>query len=560
MRGRIRSLAPSLAPSLAQSLARRWRGDRRGGVAITAAVAGGLLCVATAVTIDLGVLTLHTRKLQGAADLAALSAARDLDRAGSIAEETVQANIAPDLPARVVATLGVYTPDRSLARDQRFAPGGATPNAVRVAATSPAPLFFSRLLLGRDQVLVTRRATAAAPETPKAMFSLGSRLASLDGGVANQLLSGLTGSQVSLKVMDYRALADLDVNLLGFTDALATDLGVAVGDYDRLLDTRVDAGRALKVLETLAGGRDGGALGKLTRASTGVTVRLGDLIGIDAQAPEGVREGLDASVSALDLVTAMLETGAGDRQIALNLGVPAGLADLKASLAIGERPNRSPWLSVTANGQPVVRTAQARLYLRARTAQSLSGLAQVELPVLIELASSEARLQRLSCRPARAVEIGVRPGVARAFIGAIDERRLGDFKTALSPQPATLISVLGLVTLTGRADVEAADTTFRPLTFNAADIAGQRMKSVSSRSFASGLLVSLIQRLEVTIIGLDLGGLTRAAGQLLTPLGPVLDGVVNPVLDVLGLKFGEADVTVHGLSCPDGRTPPRLVG
>lgn len=539
----------------------RWGRDRRGGVAIMAAAAGGLLCVATAITIDLGVLTLHARKLQGAADLAALSAARQMTQAQRIAEDTVQANIAPDLPAEVQTTLGVYTPDRSIARDQRFVAGGAAPNAVRVEATSPAPLFFSRLLLGRDRVLVTRRATAAMPETPKAMFSLGSRLASLDGGVANQLLSGLTGSTVSLKLVDYRALADLDVNLLGFTDALATDLGVTVGDYDRLLDTRVDAGRALKVLERLAGGRDGGALGKLTGAAAGVQVRLGDLIGVDAQAPDGVRQGLDASVSALDLVTAMLETGAGDRQIALNLGVPTGLSDLRVSLAIGERPNHSPWLSVTDNGEPIIRTAQARLYVRARTAQSLAGLAQVDVPILVELASSEARLQKLACHPSRSVEIGVRPGVARAFIGVIDERKLGDFKTALAPRPATLVSVLNLVTLMGKADIEAADAGFRPLTFSAADIAQHRTRTIASRSFASGLVVSLLQRLEVTLVGLDLGGLTRALGVLLAPLGPVLDGVLNPVLDLLGLKFGEADVTVHGLSCPaDGRVPPRLVG
>ena len=61
--------------------------------------------------------------------------------------------------------------------------------------------------------------------------------------------------------------------------------------------------------------------------------------------------------------------------------------------------------------------------------------------------------------------------------------------------------------------------------------------------------------------GLGLGDLTKALGQLLTPLAPVLDGVLNPVLDLLGLKLGEADVTVHGLSCPDQRhAVPRLVG
>ena len=47
---------------------------------------------------------------------------------------------------------------------------------------------------------------------------------------------------------------------------------------------------------------------------------------------------------------------------------------------------------------------------------------------------------------------------------------------------------------------------------------------------------------------------------LLTPLGPVLDGVIQPLLDLLGLKLGEADVQVHGVQCPtQGRTPV-LVG
>ena len=552
-------------------LVTRFRRDRRGAVAVMAAVAGGLLCLFTAAVVDLGVLVLHTRRVQGAADLAALSAVQRLERGEAAvrqaADATVQSNVSPDAVVAVVTVLGVYTPDPAKARNQRFAPGGPAPNAARVEVVSPAPLFFARLLLGRDQVQVTRRATASTvgDASPKAMISIGSRLARLDGGLANQLLSALSGSKVSLSVMDYRRLADLNVNLLGFTDALATDLGVQVGDYDRLLATQVDAGRALKVLERVAGGQDGGALGRLSSAAAGVKIRLGDLIGVDAQVPQGVREGLDASISAMDLVMAMLEVGGGERQVALDLGVPAGLADLKTSLAIGERPHRSPWLTVTANGPPIIRTAQARLYVRARTAQSLSGLARIELPILVELAASEARLKSLSCDPARVVEVDVRPGVARASIGMVDETRLADFKTALAPRPATLLSVLGLVSITGKADIEAADTGFRPLRFDAADIQAQRVKTMVSRSFASGLVTSLIQRLEVTVdvigLGLGLGDLTKALGQLLTPLGPVLDGVLNPVLDLLGLKLGEADVTVHGLSCPDQRRAvPRLVG
>jgi uncharacterized membrane protein len=541
----------------------RFGRDRRGTVAVIAAVSGALLCVVVAASIDLGVLVLHTRRVQGAADLAALSAAQNLGQGEAVvsraANATVVANVAPDVSVTVVTTTGVYTPDPAKTRDQRFTPGGV-PNAARVEVTSRAPLFFSRLLLGKTEVRVKRRATAAVSRTPpKAMFSIGSRLARLDDGVVNQLLSSLTGSKVSLSVMDYRRLVDLNVNLLGFTDALATDLGVQVGDYDRLLATQVDAGRVLKVLELLAGGADGGALGKLASASVGTKIKLGEVIGVEAQAPQGIREGLNASVSAMDLIMVMLETGGGDRQIALNLDVPAGLVDLKTSLAIGERPNRSPWLTVTAAGQPVIRTAQARLYVRARTAQALAGLARVELPILVELAASEARLKSLSCAPTRSVEVDVRPGLARAFIGVVDETRLGNFKAALAPQPATLLSVLGLINITGKADVEAADMGFRPLRFDAADIDAQRTKTMVSRSFASGLVSSLLARLELTVIGLDLGGLVRALGVLLEPLGPVLDGVLNPVLDLLGLKLGEADVTVHGLSCPTPGTV-KLVG
>jgi uncharacterized membrane protein len=61
----------------------------------------------------------------------------------------------------------------------------------------------------------------------------------------------------------------------------------------------------------------------------------------------------------------------------------------------------------------------------------LSGLAQVNLPILIELASSEARLDSIACKPSRTVTLGVRPGLAQAHIG--DHRR--DEARRLYPPP-----------------------------------------------------------------------------------------------------------------------------
>jgi len=526
-----------------------------------AAAAGGLFCVLAAIVVDVGSLALDARTLQGAADLAALSAAHDLDRADLAARMTAEANLR-DVATQVVT--GLYVADPLIAPEARFAPAPSGPNAARVTLSRTSPLFFGRWILGKDSVLLTRSATAATQvDPPRAMFSIGSRLASLDGGVANALLSGLTGSTVSLSIMDYNRLADAQVNLLGFSDALATELGVEAGDYDALLAQEIDAGRALRVLKDLAGDQADSTLSKLTGAAANVTLKVGDLIGVEADASDGLASGLDASVSVMDLVMAMLETG-GDRQVALNLGAKAGVAALDVSLAIGERPTNSPWLTVTGTGSPIIRTAQARLYVKVRTAQKLSGLAQVNLPILIELASSEARLNDIDCDP-DSVELGVRPGLASAKIGEIDESKLDDFTHALSPSPATLLSVLGIVKLTGKADVEIADTGFRSVRFSAAEIADRKIKTVTSTSLATGLITTLIQRLDVTVhvlgLGLGLGGIVQALGVLLTPVGPVLDGAINPLLDMLGLKLGQADVRVHGVTCPSAEeTRPVLVG
>jgi uncharacterized membrane protein len=542
---------------------RRWVDDEKGGVAIMAAAFAGLMCVLAALAVDLGSVTLKAREVQGTADLSAMAAARDLTQAEVAARATASANLA-DLQSLTV-TKGGYIADTRIKPGDRFRAGGSEPNAAHVEVTAPAPLFFGRWILNRPSVAVRRTAIAAIPGSrPQAMFSIGSRLASLDGGLANALLSGLLGSSVSLTVMDYRALAGAQVNLLQFSDALAADLGVTAGDYDALLNQEITTGRALKVLESIAGADTKSVLGKLTRAPVDTRLKLKDLIGVEADAKQGLREALNADVSALDMIMASLETANGNRQVALDLGARAGLADVDVMLAIGERPNNSPWLTITGKDEPIIRTAQARVYLKATTAQALSGLAQVKLPVLVEAAASEARLKRINCEGARTVTLAVRPGVARARIGTIDEAKLKDFKAPLASSPATLVSALGLVTVKAHADLEIADLDWQEVIFSASDISNRTAKSVRARGFVHGLIVSLLQRLDVDVsvigLGLGLGDLAKALGVLLAPLGPVLDGLVQPLLDLLGLKLGEADVQAHGILCPtQGRTPV-LVG
>ena len=544
-----------------RSLPARLRRDRRGGVTIMSAVFGGLICVSAALAVDVGVVVLKGRELQGAADLSALAAAGALNDAEMAAETTARANIA-DLSGVQVET-GVYTPDPALQPSERFVAGGTDVNAARVVATAPAPLFFGRWILGRETVSVTKQATAARPGgAPTAMFSIGSRLASLDGGLANALLSALLGASVSLTAMDYRNLADAQVSMLQFSDALAVDLGVTAGDYDALLKHEMETRRVLRVLERVAGSDAKGVLGKLVGAPADARLKLGDLIGVEAEARHGLRERLNAQVSALDLLMATLQTANQERQLALDVGARAGLADMDVMLAIGERPNRSSWLTITGKGEPIIRTVQTRLYLKATALDRVplvGALAQVKAPILVEVAGSEARLKSIHCGPSPRVLVEAKPGVARVRLGQINERRLHDFKSELTVSPAALVSVL-LIKVEGKADIQVADMTWSELGFTGSDIGSSEPKTAQSSGFINGLMVSLLRDLELTALGLPLHIVTQPLGVVLTPLGPALDAVVHPLLQLLGVGVGEADVWVHGVRCPNQGGTPQLVG
>ncbi|HEV7229397.1 TadG family pilus assembly protein [Brevundimonas sp.] len=533
-----------------------WR-DRRGGVAVMAAASAGLVC-ALAAAIDVGSVALEARRLQGAADLAALSAAADLPRAQTIAAETAVAN-APNLTA-AVTEIGLYVPDPALAPAARFQPGAETPNAVRVTLTKETPLFFGAVLLGRPTFTLTRTARAARPMQPRAVFSLGSRLAGLDGGVANVLLTGLTGSQVSLSLMDYNALAAADVDLLSWWSALATEANVSAADFDGVLTSRIDAGRALELAEPLLDGSSRSALTALSQAMAGRQIRVGDLIALEPGAEGLLEGGLNAGVAALDLVMATAQVAGGDRQVALDLGADVGLASVTADLAIGEPAQSSAWLTITRTGHPVIRTRQTRLIVRARTSTKLAGLAQVDLPLMVELAPAEARLAGVDCG-AGAVTVEARPGLARAAVGAASGD-FDDFSRDLTVEEARLLSVAGLVTVRARAEVEAAQTTFRPLTFDRAEVQARARKSVSTTTIGESLVASLLRNLDVTVsalgLGLGLGGLEDKLAALLAPVGATLDGLLNPLLSLLGVRLGEADVRIAGLDCRSGA--PRLVG
>ncbi|MDP3659411.1 pilus assembly protein TadG-related protein [Phenylobacterium sp.] len=551
----------------ARGRAASFAADQRGGVAILTAAGAVMMLGCAALAVDVGSIYLQARQLQGVADLAAVAAARDLPNARKAARATAAAS-GWKTPLTVKVALGVYTPNPALKPGERFVATRIEPNAVSVTASSNADLFFAPVLIGSHKVKITRRATAARAEL--ASFSIGTRLASLHGGVANQVLSALTGSTVSLSVMDYDALADADVDLLRYSEALRTSMHLTGASFNEVLATETNTADALKVLGDLLNetGQIPAAKAALklsAAAGPGKPVKLDGLLSLGPYGDQDHVAGAsstDVAVGSLAMAQGILALAQEGRQVKLDLGASVpGVADLDVWLAIGERPNHSPWLTVDRDGGVVIRTAQARLYVEAKALGALSGLGAqpVRLPLLLEAASAEAKLSAVQCPsdPAsQSATLAVRPSLGEVAIADIDVSKLDDFKAPLTRKPAAILS-LPLVKATGSAHVKLGGTSWNQVSFDRADITARRIKTVATddivQTAASTLLGDL--DLNVTLLGLPLGLnlnlIKQSLASVLNGVAAPVDALVNSLTAILGVRLGEADVRLNGLRCRD---------
>lgn len=532
--------------------------DVGGGVAVVLALFMIVSVSLCAIAIDMGSLYLERRTVQGAADLAAIAAAGDLDRAEGAARATLSANGFGDLRALSVVK-GRYEPAPDVAPEARFVAGQEPFNAVRLKASMVGRLYFAKSFMAEPQISVSAIGTADA----QAAFSIGSRLASLNGGMVNALLGKLLGGNVSLSAMDYNALLGADITLGGFLSALAAEVGLTAGTYDSLLDGEIGVGDVLNaaVKAANAAGEAEGAqavarlLGQTTAAATVPLKTLLDL-GPLAHAEVGQPHvGLAADLNLMALISALAQAGNAKNQVALDLGASVpGLLALKADLAIGERAQHSGWVAVGQSGA-VVETAQTRLRVIAEVAGAgaLVGI-RVRLPIYIEIAHAEARLEALSCglgEAAKAV-IAARPAVVRAWIGDVDKARLSSFGSNV---PVSRGAIVGapLVTVSASAYAAMTNVSATPLEFTQDDVKGRVVKTVSTRDFTTSLVGSLLRSadLQVNVLGLGLGvsAVKGLVTSLLTPVAAALDPLLAGLLKAIGVNLGEVDVQLNGIRC-----------
>ncbi len=512
--------------------------------------------ILAAVAVDSASLYYERREAQALTDLAAITAAAHIDKAGEAVAATLKDNgvgrfsltgpnglvitsaTGASDPVSITVTSGRYESIAATAVRSRFSANAQPFNAVKVTLSKTGTRYFAQSLIA-PPVIGT---TAIAGSSAEASFSIGSRLLKLDGGILNQILGGLTGTQLSLTAMDYEALAKADVSAFGFMDAMATDLHLTAATYTDVLNSQATVSQIASVLAKTGGidtaaataakamARDSAA------AKTKVDIdRLIDL-GSAAGLPIGHSPaGLEAKVSALDILGAAATLSNGTKQVKVDLGtnIP-GLLSATVDLAIGEPPQQSPWFTIGETGA-VVRTAQTRLKLVVQLLGP-GGLigASVRLPLYVELAYAEGKLAGIDCTGGQRVSVAAQPGVAELRIAEVGT--MTDFSRSPAADPAKIVQ---------------APTT---LVFTGTDIQKRVIKTASTRDITQSLTKSLLNslNLDVQILGLGLGlpgPIKQTVSGLLSAATPAVDTLLDSLLLTLGVRVGQADIRVTGISC-----------
>ena len=515
-----------------------------------------------ALGVDIGTIAADRRKTQSTADIAAIVAASNLTNATNAAKSAVtNNNYAASSLTNV--ELGTYTADSTIAPQNRFVtPAVGTANAARVTVQTSTPLYFSKFFTGSNAFTI--KAQAIAANTQISSFAIGSRLASLNGGLLNSVLGSLLGTTLSLSVMDYQALLNTRIDAFDLLSALSTRIGLTAGTYESVLNANVKVGDILAAALGAQQSTNGAstattALSTISQAATASTAKITPLSLIDAgpysDLKVGTKPKIGVNISLYDLLqaTAGLATGTNQVNTGVNINLP-GIASVQLIVQIGERPQGSSWIAVGTKGISV-HTAQTRVFLQVKLIGT-GAASVVNLPVYVEVGSGTATLDKMVCGypniNTSTVTLGVTPGIIDAWIANVTAADVKNVTTKPNPGPATLVD-LGLITVTGKAHVGVGNTTPVSVDFSYADITAQTKKTVSSTNITSSLIGSLLGDLNLSVnvigLGIPIPGLGALVGGILSAATGSLDQLLVGVLSSLGVGIGQADVWVTGIRC-----------
>jgi len=435
------------------------------------------------------------------------------------------------------------------------------------------------LLLG---LLFSTQASAACTATG-ACLTAGPRLLSVDttqSALLNPLLGGLLGTRLSLTAVDWNNLAQGNLDLLGFLDALKLQTGlsspsevlnanVTLAQITAALgvQAQVQASTSLtSALHTL-GSQLGGA---------GATVRVGDLVKVSGDTANLAK----ATINALDMLTGLIQLY--NRRNVLTTPEPVGIAGgLLGSLGILNSLQLyaqvvEPAVYLCGPTGSTFHSAAIRVKLKldlitlAPVTDLLTALigttsiAIGKLDVYVEIGRGEGRLVAVDAI-SRAVTLQALPGVADIYIGQIDDSVFFNRSRRIDPAVDLGYGKVGSLTLAGLnlLDIEIkswarGESPFSSTVTMSGNFPQTRTVSTST-VFVTNLANGLVSNLSLRIPTLDLGLLnvltdvvvglvkTIVVGVLSPILSPVLGGIVDPLLQLLGIGLGQVVVTVNGI-------------
>jgi uncharacterized membrane protein len=207
-----------------------------------------------------------------------------------------------------------------------------------------------------------------------------------------------------------------------------------------------------------------------------------------------------------------------------------------------------------------VRTAQARLAIKAQivpAGSALAGAASIDVPIVVELASAQAKLADIACGVTPGddtVTLSVQPSIGQAALAALNDNDLTDFERPLDLRSFTLLNT-PLLNVSGFANIKLGGVSWQDVSFDGSEIAGGTVKTVKTGDLMQALFSSLMGDLDLKVkllglgLGLGQGPVTSAVQSSLAAVAQPLDGVIDSLTGLLGLGLGEADVRVNAVRC-----------
>lgn len=483
-------------------------------------------------------------------------------------------------------------------QNESFAPKGASSHypvvtykyfaATRLTSTRVDRTRLHKLAL---TLLLLIGLFFAMPESARAACSggpcvgAGPRLASVDSSrsvLLNALLGDLLGTSVNLTVADWNAIAQGDVNLASYLNALQAHVGVS--NPSQALSANATLAQLVSAM-AVAAQADGNtalvnALSTLQPQVGGLsgTVKLGDLLAVSL--PNGALSSV--RLNALDLVTGAIQLY-NYRNV---LTTPSPVTISGSAIGLGSVINSvqlyaqviEPPTYVCGGVGTQFHTGAVRVKLNVdlvdlqpnasalNAPPTITGasvtIAQVEL--YIEVARAEGVISAVDA-VSHAVTIQATPGVADLYLGTISDSVFFNRTHVIDASTDLDYSTIGTLSVNATTvNIQAKSYARGQAPFTSSLFFSgpypQTQTASTSAAFASNLVDSLVTNLSLRLSP-SLGALdsvilptlkTIVSGAVTPALNSILTGLVDPLLELLGIRLGEVDVTVFGYGeyCP----------